>query len=81
MGFLKVLLIIIASFYLLGWIGRIMLRRYIKKMQKKMQDQQKYYYESQNRRPEGEVKIEVNKGKSKKFSKNDGDYVDYEEIK
>ena len=80
MGFLKVLLIIIASFYLLGWIGRIMLKRYVRKMQKKMHDYQKNYYESQTRRPEGDIKIEVNKDKGKKFTKNDGDYVDYEEV-
>ncbi|HBS85737.1 MAG: hypothetical protein A2W91_13460 [Bacteroidetes bacterium GWF2_38_335] len=81
MGFLKVLLIIIASFYLLGWIGRIMLKRYLRKVQKRMQEQQRNYYESRNPRPEGDVKVEFGKSKSKKFDKNQGDYIDYEEVR
>jgi putative Mn2+ efflux pump MntP len=82
MTFLKVILIIIASFYLLGIIGRFMLKRFLKKMQQNMMNQQGWNHQNQtDSQQEGEVTVMHNKNKSTKKSFANEDFVEYEEVK
>ncbi len=46
-------------------------------MQRNFEDQQNQY----NNKKEGDVTINTKSGKGKKIDKDEGDYVDYEEIK
>ncbi len=83
---MEVLLIIILSFFVLGYILRLLapyiLKWYVKRMQKRFgftgQGQQ-------NNKREGEVSINkdtsVNNKKKKTVAKDVGDYVDFEEVK
>lgn len=79
MGFLKFLLIFFIVTYILGIIGRITIRRYIKKAQKHFEEQQSYSQNQQKR--EGDVTIHKNVKGGKLIDKSEGDYIDYEEIK
>lgn len=95
MVFLQVIFFIILGFYLLGWIGRMLLRYWILKKQKEFQQngtmggftfKQYNWGAGQNRSTqtevrEGEIKVERNASTEKKVSGKVGDYVDYEEIK
>lgn len=81
MLFLKILLIVICSFYVLGWLGRLWLRSYLKKVQRRMEDLQKQQQRGYQQKGEGEVKVEIKDKKGKQFSKDQGDYIDYEEVK
>lgn len=82
---MKVLLIIILSFIALGYLLRfltpLILKWYVKRMQKRFgftgQNQQ-------NCRREGDVTVNhtaTNNGKKKTVAKEVGDYVDFEEVK
>lgn len=73
---LKFLLIFIAIIYIVGYIGRLLLGNWLKKMQNPNQFQSK----PQNTRPEGEVIIDKNTTNKKRFDNKDGDYIDYEEV-
>lgn len=73
----KFLIIFIAIIYLFGYLGRMFLSRWVKKMQNNGPNQQ---YQ-QSSRPEGDVTINNAASKKKAFDSSDGDYVDYEEVK
>lgn len=79
MAFLRFILIFFLVLYILQIVIRFIFRRYIKKIQKQF-DQQQEFYKHQNSK-EGDVIIEKTEQGTKKVSKNDGEYVDYEEIK
>jgi hypothetical protein len=76
-AFLRFVLIAIIVIYLLGFIFRLFLRFYIKRMGKR------YGWNAQEseQRPEGDIKLKGTQPKSKKVDKDLGDYVDYEEVK
>ncbi|MBI9067122.1 MAG: hypothetical protein JEZ09_07505 [Salinivirgaceae bacterium] len=71
---LKFLLIFFIVIYLLGFIGRMLIKNWLRKMGNHNESQ------SNDNRKEGEVIINTNTKDSKKFNKTDGDYVDYEEV-
>ncbi len=80
---LKVLAIILLTYFLIKYLFRIfapfLIKRFISKMQKQFNSQYKYHPRKESKR-EGEVSIEK-KNKSKiKNDKNLGEYVDFEEI-
>lgn len=75
---LKVILIIIVSFYILGFLLRFLLFRFLKKLQNKAS--QFTYQQAEPERKEGEVIIDYIP-KNKKSKKDKGDFVDYEEVK
>ncbi len=75
---LKFIFIAFLIIYLLGYIGRYLLSRWLKKFQQGAQGQATQGGKSQK---EGEVTINNNPTEKKHFSKDDGEYVDYEEIK
>jgi hypothetical protein len=81
---LKIILIIILVYFGLVLAGRYLfpalLRAYVKHISKK------YYGDMESEKKnsaqkEGEVKISDDSGKSKKYPTQEGEYVDYEEIK
>jgi len=85
LGFFEVLLIVVASFYLLGWLGRLLLpfmvRAYMKRVSKQfgfpMPDQK-------SAKAEKEGKITIKNGQDGSRSGNldkVGEYTDYEEVK
>lgn len=85
LGFFEVLLIVVASFYLLGWLSRLFLpflaRAYMKRVSKQfgfpVPDQK-------GGKPEKEGKITIKKesdGSRNGNLDNVGEYTDYEEVK
>jgi cytoskeletal protein RodZ len=80
MQFLEILFIIIVSFYILGWLGRWWLRRYMKRVQKKMQQFQQQQYQARQPKPEGQVNVDVKPKQEKIYTRDEGEYVDFEEI-
>ena len=74
---LKFILIFIAVIYLLGFLGRLLIIYWVKKMAK----QAGFYQNAPSNQKEGHVTVDFNQKKSKKFEKNEGDYVDFDEIK
>ncbi|OFX26705.1 MAG: hypothetical protein A2041_08850 [Bacteroidetes bacterium GWA2_31_9b] len=79
MAFLRFILIFFLVLYILRIVTQFIFKRYLKKIQKQF-DQQQEFYKHQNSK-EGDVIIEKTEQSTKKVSKNDGEYVDYEEIK
>jgi len=79
MGFLKFLLIFFIVTYILGIIGRLLLKRYVKKAQKHF-EQQKSEYQNHFKK-EGDITIQKTNNSEKIINKSEGDYVDYEEVK
>ena len=80
-NFIKTLIIIAVIYFGIRLFSRyilpILINKGVKNMQKKMRDQQRQNQHS--RRQEGEVTIE-NKTKKKKYDREEGEYVDFEEI-
>lgn len=92
-GFLTFIIFLILGFYVLGFIGKLALKYYLKRMQKRFTNgnaghYQQYTYnfggqkQSTEKHNEGDVFIsQASEPKEKKFKKDVGDYVDFEEIK
>ena len=83
LNFLKTILIIAAIYYgiriITKYVLPLLVAKGVKNMQQKMQDQ----YQQQNRqqtRPEGEVTIERNQSNSRNSVKDNGEYIDFEEV-
>ena len=76
---LKIFLFFVMLVFLGGILSRYLLKRFFKNMQQNMRDP---YQQRTNRKKEGKVTIEYDKKKrrGKKFRKDQGDYVDYEEV-
>lgn len=77
LAFLRFILIAILVIYIMGFIFRLLLRFYIKRMGKRYG----WNAHESEQRPEGDIKVKGAQPKTKKVDKNIGDYVDYEEIK
>ena len=81
---MEVLLIIILSFFALGYLLRLLapfiLKWYVRRMQKRFG-----FTEQSQHKEEGEVSINLNSStrnkKKKTVAKDIGDYVDFEEVK
>ncbi len=71
----KFLLILFLIYFIVRIFTRYIFRSYFKKMQGNFEDQQNQY-----NKKEGDVTINTKSGKCKKIDKDEGDYVDYEEI-
>ena len=95
MRLIKFILVALLVFYLLGWIGRLLFRWWIGRLQRDMQKKfgeggGTYYRQytwgrgarPEKPAPEGEVKVSgrVDPGR-KRVNEKVGDYVDYEEVK
>lgn len=73
---LKFLLIFFIVIYLVGYLGRLFLARWVRKVSGQDQNNQNF-----QQKPEGEVTVNKGQNSSSKNKFNEGDYVDYEEIK
>lgn len=81
---MKVLLIIIGIYFFIMLAGRyvlpFLLRGYVKHYSRKFYDEMEAERNASVKK-EGETNISHNPGKNKKQLDNEGEYVDYEEIK
>lgn len=93
MVFIEAILIIFVVLYLLGLTGRLLLRLFLRRMQRKFEQYgngagggyyKQYTWGSGNNGPkapkEGEVKVS-DTASHRKINEKVGEYVDYEEIK
>lgn len=87
-GFLTFIIFLVIGFYVLGFIVKMLLKLYIRKIQR----QAKNFNEAQNfsnfgnsnsgSHSEGDVYVsQVSEPKEKRFKDGVGDYIDYEEVK
>ncbi|MDX8338080.1 DUF4834 family protein [Draconibacterium sp. IB214405] len=80
-GFVRTLFIIAIIYFGIRFISRYLFPKLIdkgmKNMQQKMQEQQR---QQQPKRPEGEVTVEGRPGQNKANQKDNGEYVDFEEV-
>lgn len=77
MALIKFVLILFVIFFLIRVFARYVLRSYVKNMQSNFNDRQN----QQSQKKEGDVTINTKPQKEKKIDRDEGDYVDYEEIK
>jgi len=85
-GLIRLLLIVLTVYALYSLFIRVIiplvLRKYVNDFQQKFTNENQRMQQEQNRAKEGEISIEyVKKDKSSSRNPNDGEYVDYEEIK
>ncbi len=80
-GFARTLLVIAIIYFGIRFIKRyvlpLLIDKGIKTMQQKMQEQQR---NNQPSRPEGDVTVEGRPGEPGKKPKDNGEYVDFEEV-
>ncbi len=83
MWFIKFVLIIVIASYLFPPLFRFLLKVFVTKQFGKMQDQMNQQFKNAQRptTKEGEIKVETTKATAKKGGIDDGEYVDFEEIK
>ena len=86
LGVLKTIFFLLTFYYLFKFIGRLVLPYVMKKGFEKMQQQQQNgagSFQEKARQEEGKVTIKRNaqKKNSETVSTNDGEYIDYEEVK
>lgn len=77
MALIRFLLILFIIFFVIRIFSRFVLRRYVKNMRNQYENQQNQY----NKKHEGDVTINTKPEMDKKIDKDEGDYIDYEEIK
>jgi len=79
---LKYLLYLLLFYYLIKWVERALFGDWkeAERIRKKNQKEQERAYRKYKRR-EGSVTIESMHTPPKKFKKEEGEYVDYEEVK
>lgn len=83
MQILRTILIILVVYYAIKFISRLMMPYLVKKVVDKAQDrmhqQQQQQYGPQKQ--EGDVTVQVKQGQNTKYNPDEGEYVDFEEIK
>ncbi len=81
---MKVLAIILLTYFLIKYLFRIfapiLIKRFINKMQDRFQQQFNQQYQGHSQTKEGEVTIEKNKSTPKKNTNDLGEYVEFEEV-
>jgi hypothetical protein len=85
-GVFKLILIVLAIYYAFSLIMRYvipkLMRKYVDNFQKQFTQENQRVQDEMNRKKEGEISIKfVNKDKNNSQHPDDGEYVDYEEIK
>ena len=77
MRFLVTVIIIVIVYNIIKYLAGYAIRNFMKKNMGGAQQQQQY-----KRKPEGQVTIKDNgQSKKNKISKDEGDYIDFEEVK
>lgn len=83
-GLLRVIFVFAIIYMVIRFLTRhifpLLLGNYVNRKMSDMQREQQDHYNSQRRR-EGEVTINNNPSTKKKYPKDTGEYVDFEEIK
>ncbi len=74
---LRFLLVLLIIYLIIRVFSRYFIRRFAKNMQQNFEERQNRY----NQRKEGDVTIKKNSSNDKKIKKDEGDYIDFEEIK
>lgn len=83
---LTFILVLVCLGYLLRLLSPYLLRWFVNRMSKNLNNQAEnnsYYYNRENRsrqRPEGEVRVEQQHRQNKVVDQNMGDYVDFEDV-
>lgn len=86
-GFLTFILVAVLSFYLIGWLGRMLLRRWVARKQREMAERFAggagfgAQQTGRKARKEGEVTVQAKTATGKKVAKDIGECVEYEEVK
>lgn len=78
-NFLRTIGIIVISYYVLKFVGRLLFPIIFKKVVNKMQARQSSYSHAK-RKSEGEVTIEKKQGQQGRHQNTEGEYVDFEEV-
>ena len=73
----KFILILFLIFFIIKFLAQFFLKSFLNKMQNNAGNQQS----QNNQKKEGDVTINKKPNQGKKIDKNEGDYIDYEEIK
>jgi hypothetical protein len=74
---LKFILVFLIVLYAIGFIGRLLLRWWLSRMAKRAEEMSKQQYQSYS---DGHIQYEKPDQKKKQYSKNDGEYIDFEEV-
>jgi hypothetical protein len=77
-SFLRTVGIIVIIYYALKFLGRLLFPIVVKKAVNNMQERQSQYQRDQKR--EGEVTVENKRQEQDRNRRNEGEYVDFEEI-
>lgn len=72
---LRFFIIFLIVMYLIGFVAKWAIKRWIKNINKSNNN-----YNNYSNKPEGEVTLKYNKAKDKKIKKDEGEYIDYEEV-
>lgn len=79
---LIILLIYYAFSFIMRYLVPLLMRKYVNDFQKQFTQQNQRAQDEMNKKKEGEISIKfVDKDKNKSQHPDDGEYVDYEEIK
>lgn len=76
MALVRFLLILLVIYLIIRVVTRFLFRSYAKKMRNNFENQQQNY----NQKKEGDITIKTNHNDRKKIDKDEGDYVDFEEV-
>lgn len=76
---IKIFLFFVVLVFVGGLVGRYLLKRFFKNMRQNMHGE---FGDQERKKKEGKVTIEYDKRekRNKKFNRDQGDYVDYEEV-
>jgi len=85
-GVFRLILIVLIIYYAFSFLMRyvlpLVMRKYVNDFQKQFTEENKRSQEEMNKKKEGEISIKfVDKDKNNSQHPDDGEYVDYEEIK
>jgi hypothetical protein len=82
-GLLRIIFWLLLISFLVRLVARLALPYVIRKASEKMNEQHRSQHSSQPQRPPGDVRVETKPGQQKSNgpSDNDGEYVDFKEIK
>lgn len=78
-NFLRTVGIIVITYYVLKFVGRLLFPIIVKKAVNNMQARQSTYTHTQ-RKAEGEVTVEKKQGQQSRHHNTEGEYVDFEEV-
>lgn len=85
MGLFKVLFIILVIYFVIRFVSRFilpfLLGGYVRNIHRQMQQQQEEALHRKKKNTDGKVTINYTPKPNKNFGKDEGDYVDFEDIK